>query len=144
MEELLLEKLYRFIVHNNPDLLVTLQGSQKLADYMEQRLQQVKPQLAEIQASGKPAHIIEDKCMDVLTAELRPSRFHYIRAVLEAEFETAYYRYVNNGSLTYQVISLMEECNPVFDDFGFSEENQHHGKLRTAITNTIRFHLQND
>lgn len=137
MEEILLEKLYSFIVMNNPDLLVTLQGNINMASYLEQKLDMARPLLNTLQQAGKSAQVIEAQCIHLMTEDLRPSRYHYIRSVLQEEFEMMYYRMTNNGTLTYEIVNLLEDCNVVFDDFGFREENLRDRKLRAAIINTI-------
>ncbi|RKR80689.1 uncharacterized protein DUF1896 [Mucilaginibacter gracilis] len=137
MEEELLKKLHSFIIENNPDLLVQLYDNRMMAAYLEDKLKLAVPLITQLSDAGKPAAVIEEQCMNRLTADLRPSRFHYIREVLEDEFEPVYYRLVESGTLTYEIISLLEDCNLVFDDFGFSEDNENNRGLRRQIIRAI-------
>lgn len=59
-----------------------------------------------------------------MTEELRPSRYLYIRSVIEEEFNLDYERLKENGVLTYEVINLIEACKGIFNDFDFSRKNE--------------------
>jgi hypothetical protein len=142
MQELLLKNLYGYIVENNPDLMLSLQDNRQLTAFLEEKIKGIEPLLTQLQDAGRPPHAIEEQCLNVLTEDLRPSRFHYIRAILEEEFEATYYRLKENGTLTYEIINLLDDCNLVFDDFGFSEENEHNRKLHYTITGTISDYLE--
>jgi hypothetical protein len=87
--------------------------------------------------------IIEERCMAELTRELRPSKFNLLTSILEEEFETDYYRFQENGILPYEVLNVIEVCKPVFETFGFSDENEHDKHLRYAITGAIKDYLEN-
>lgn len=137
MKEVLIKRLYSFIVENNPDLLVMLQDSRRISAYLEGKVKQVTALITQLEDAGQPSYAIEEKCMDTLTADLRPSRFHYLRAVLEEEFEATYYRIKESGTLTYEIINIMEMCKEVFEHFGFCEENARDRHLHYAITGTI-------
>jgi len=84
-------------------------------------------------AEGKPTYIIEELCMEQMTLELRPSRFNYIRSIIEEEFKEDFARLEDIGILTYEVINLIGDCSELFESFNFSIENEEDRFLRYAV-----------
>jgi hypothetical protein len=76
-----------------------------------------------------------------MTEELRPSRYQYIRSVIEEEFNSDYERMKENGTLTYEVVNLIETCKSIFNDFGFNSENEANRHLRYAIIGQVHDYL---
>lgn len=143
MQEVLSEKLHQYIKDNNPDLLLTLQVDGNVRVYLKEKIDSIDDLLNELIATNTPAYIIEERCMDELTKELRPSKFNYLISILEEEFEKDFHRLKENGILTYEIVNLIEYCKPVFEVFGFSEENESNRYLHYAITGAIKEYLEN-
>lgn len=143
MQAILIEKLRSYIVHNNPDLLLTLQADFSLTRYLEQKVKNVQPLLENLLVENKPAYIIEELCLNELTKDLRPSKFNYIRSLLEEEFEDDFVRLKETGLLTYEIVNLIYLCEPVFEALGFTEEDENDRALQHAIAGTIQQYLEN-
>lgn len=141
MQQVLMEKLRAYIAGNNPDLLIKLQGGYSLTQYLEDKVSSAMPMAEELIAQGKPQHIIEELCMNELTSDLRPSKFNYIRNVLEEEFADDYKRLLNTGVLTYEIVNLIEACEGMFETFEFSETNEDDRFRRYAIIAEIHDYL---
>ena len=141
MEELLKEKLWFYIIHNNPDLMFTLQEDYSVLDYLNEKISSVKSILDDMLSDGTPKYIIEEICLNVLTEDLKPSRFLYIRSLLSHEFEKTYAAFQESGILTYEVINLMESCKTVFETIGFTKENEEDPNLRNALIGQIADYL---
>lgn len=141
MEDLLKEKLWFYIIHNNPDLMFTLQEDYSVLDYLNEKISSVKSILDDMLSDGTPKYIIEEICLNVLTEDLKPSRFLYIRSLLSDEFEKTYTAFQESGILTYEVINLMENCRPVFETIGFTKENEEDPTLRNALIGQITDYL---
>ena len=124
MQEMLKEKLWTFIVHNNPDLMMNLQQDFSLTDYLEQKVFNIQPLISQLLAENKPGYIIEELCMAELTKDLRPSKFNYIRGVLEEEFELDFLRIKESGLLTYELINLITESETVLETLGCMKDNE--------------------
>ncbi|OXB10176.1 hypothetical protein B0A81_03960 [Flavobacterium plurextorum] len=137
MEDLLKEKLWFYIIHNNPDLMFTLQEDYSVLDYLNEKISSVKSILEDMLSDGTPKYIIEEICLNVLTEDLKPSRFLYIRSLLSDEFEKTYTAFQESGILTYEVMNLMESCRPVFETIGFTKENEEDPNLRNALIGQI-------
>jgi hypothetical protein len=141
MENMLKEKLWFYIIHNNPDLMFTLQEEYTVTDYLNEKVNGVKSIMEDMLSEGTPQYIIEEICLNVLTEDLKPSRFLYICSLLEEEFEDTYAAFSESDILTYEVINLMESCRPVFETIGFTKENEEDPTLRNALIGQIADYL---
>lgn len=143
MQTTLGEKLRSFLVHNAPDVLLGLKGSFSVTRYVEDKVYNVMPLVERLISEGKPQYVIEELCMDEMTKELRPSKFLYIRSLLEDEFLHTYKIFRERGVLTYETINMVSACKGLFDNYGFSEENMHSREFRYAMVSAIDEYLQN-
>jgi Domain of unknown function (DUF1896) len=141
MKEILLHKLHEYIRENNPDVLFQLEEEGKLRDYLYSKVADVNSLLNQID-KGQPAYITEDTCMDMLTADLRPSKYNYICNLLEEEFAEVYQQLINDGLLKLEATSLVNHCLLVFEDLKFAEENEDNRFLRYAIIGELSEYLQ--
>jgi len=141
MQQALITKLHEYIRENNPDLLFQLEEDGKVTEYLSDKISTVSALIKQTE-NGKPAYIIEDACMDVLTQDLRPSKFNYISKLLQEEFESTYNQLQESGTLKFEVINLIDQCQSVFDDLKFSSENEDNQFLRYAILGTISEYLE--
>lgn len=143
MQEVLIVKLHQYISENNPDLLITLQNRDYVSGYLKEKVAAIAPMLDKLLAANTPAYVIEDRCMDELTKDLRPSKFNYLTSILEEEFEPDYYQLKESGIFTYEIINLIEACMPVFETLGFAEETENDRHLRYAITGAVKEYFEN-
>lgn len=141
MQSVLTEKLWAYIVHNNPDLMISLQEDYSVTRYLEEKVNAVMPMVEQLLVEGKPPYIIEELCLNAMTVELQPSRYQYIRSVIEEEFNGDYERMKENGTLTYEVANLIETCKGIFSDFDFNSENETNRHLRYAIIGQVHDYL---
>jgi hypothetical protein len=141
MENILKEKLWFYIIHNNPDLMFALQEEYTVMDYLNEKVKGVKSIMEDMILEGTPQYIIEEICLNVLTEDLKPSRFLYICSLLEEEFEDTYAAFSKSGILRCEVINLMESCKEVFETIGFTNENEDDPTLRNAVIGQIADYL---
>jgi hypothetical protein len=141
MENILKEKLWFYIIHNNPDLMLSLQETYSVTDYLNKKVNGVKTIMEDMLSEGTPQYIIEEICLNVLTEDLKPSRFLYICSLLEEEFENTYAAFSKSDILRYEVINLMESCKETFETIGFTKENEEDSTLRNAVIGQITDYL---
>jgi hypothetical protein len=141
MQSMLTEKLWTYIVHNNPDLMFSLQENYSVTRYLEEKVNAVMPMATQLLGEGRPQYVIEELCLNAMTEELKPSRYQYIRLVIEEEFNADYERMKENGTLTYEVVNLIEVCKGIFSDFEFNSENEENRHLRYAIIGQVHDYL---
>ena len=141
MKEVLINKLHHYISENNPDVLVLLEEDGKLTDYLANKVNTVDVLINQVNES-QPAYIIEDACMDVLTQNLKPSKYNYICNILEVEFENYCQQLKDSGTFKFEAVNLVNYCMPVFEDLVFNEENEDNRFLRYAIIGCVSDYLQ--
>ena len=141
MKEMLKEKLWAYIIINNPDLMIILKEDHSVTQYLDTKVNEVMPLAEQLLNEGKPNYIIEELCINVMTEDLKPSRYQDIRSVLEEEFPRDYERLKENGTLTYEVVNLIAVCEQVFIDFDFNKENEDNRFLKYAIIGQVHDYL---
>jgi hypothetical protein len=140
MQEILTKKLHDYIRENNPDLLIQLEEDSTVTEYLCNKVNSVSPVI--IEYTGQPDYMIEEACMNALTQDLCPSKFNYIRNILEEEFENSYQQFVASGTLQYEVINIIHHCKKVFDTIAFTEDSEDSRELRYIITGSIGEYLE--
>jgi hypothetical protein len=141
IQQILEEKLRGYIEQNNPDLLLQLSKDFSVSSYLENKVAAIESDLEQWIAEGKPKYIIEELSMQALTAGLRPSRFNYVKEILEEDFLQTYESFRRIGVLTYEAINIIEACNPVFEALGFTEADEGNRALHYAIIGAIEEYL---
>jgi hypothetical protein len=135
MQELLKIKLKDFLQLNRPDLLISLQQEGKTGIYLDEKVESLNGLPERLLEEGRPPYIISELCMAALTADLTESRFQLLAEILDTDFLPMADDLRIGGLLTYELINLLEECNPVFEEMGFNEEDR---LLRYALIGTIQ------
>jgi hypothetical protein len=141
MQTILKEKLQAYITTHNPDILLRLQAEQSLTAYVEDRVSAAIPLVMRLLEEGKPGYIIEELALNEMTVPLRPSKFNYLKELLETEFPESFTRFKISGVLTYECINLMETCADIFETFSFNESNEDDRLLRYAVIARIHDYL---
>jgi hypothetical protein len=142
MKTQLIKQLHHYLLHNHTDLLIALQEEHRLEHYLKQKVESVADLLAQLQDEHRPPYVIEALCLEDLTRDLRPSRFNYMRELLQTEFEKPYQRMHDSGMLTYELINLIGACEPIFEVFAFGEENEESIELKHAVIGMISEYLE--
>lgn len=137
MRQMLMEKLHRFLVESHPDLLVSLQSGSQVTQYLQDRLDMLDDLPEVLLEKGQPLYIAEGVCMEILTRDLQASKYHFICAQLSNSFETIYEDWSECGILVFEVINLIQHCDPVFLQFGFSEESVDDPQMSAAAVEVI-------
>lgn len=135
MQELLKIKLQDYLLQNRPDLLVSLQAGGTTGIYLEDKVASIGDLPDRLLNEGRPPYIITELCMLALTADLGVSRFQLLAEILDNDFMPVADTLRVNGLLNYELLNLMQECDPVFEEMGFNEEDR---MLRYALTGAIR------
>lgn len=141
MKTTLIRQLHSYMLQHHTDLLIALQEDHRLDHYLESKVDSLSELISQLEQENRPAYVIEALCLEELTRDLRPSRFSWMRDLLEAEFPEAYTAMEHNGILTYELINLTGACEPIFEVFGFGEEHEDSPQLRYAVTGMIAEYL---
>ncbi len=127
--------MYQYISDNYSDLLNTSEDDEELKKYIINIAS--SNTLPDELSARQPTYILDERCITILMQELGPSKYNYISNVLATEFENIYAHLQQAGVLKYEVINLVSYCQPVFDAFDFSEENEDSRELLSAITGSV-------
>jgi len=125
MQEVLIRRLHEFVRDNHPDLLVTLEQERRVTGFLQESVAAV-------------GNLLDEECsMEELKKQFPPSRFNYLKALIEEEFAIEAETMRRNGIMKTELINLVEACKPVFDEFDFSSENEDDRNLHYAITGAV-------
>lgn len=143
MKKILIKKLHDYISENNPEVFMKLEEDSKLTEYLLIKIGSIDALIKQV-GKGQPDYIIEDASMDILTQDLRPSRYNYIRNILEEEFEEKNIQLLASGVLKFEVINMIGYCESIFEDLNFSEANEDNQFTRYVIIGAISEYLETD
>lgn len=121
--------------------MISLQESSSVTGYLEEKVKAVLPLAEQLREEGKPLYIIEELCLDAMTEDLKPSRYLYICSILEEEFPQDHLRMKETGTLTYEVVNMIEACKDIFTGFDFNSENEENRHLRYAVIGQVHDYL---
>ncbi|TAM97119.1 MAG: DUF1896 family protein [Chitinophagaceae bacterium] len=136
MEHLLARKLYDYLCRNSPDIILRL-DDKGMNEFIRSKIENALPLLENLLVQNCPAFIIEELCMDQMTEDLKPSKYHYIVKILEEEFEEKYNGFKETGLLTYEITNMIDRCKEVFEKFRFSVLTEEDRQLYYAVTGII-------
>ena len=143
LERHLASRLRQYLLENHLELAIALEEEHRLAHYLESKVKSVRELIGGLAPQNRPAYVVEALCLEELTRDLRPSRFHYVRTLLEEAFHTDYLRMKKSGVLAYEVIGLTGACEPIFEVFGFATDSEDGRGLRRAISGMAAEYLEN-
>ena len=141
MHTILIHKLHSYLIHHNPELILNLEESFSLKTYLEEKVASISDYQIQLIADENPAYVIEELCMNEMTKELRPSKFLYLRSILEEEFPNDFLELKENGTLTYEVVNLITGCKAIFESIGFTEQTENNRLLRYAVIGAMKEYL---
>ena len=141
MQELLMHKLYAYVGGNNPELLLELQQEKSVTDWLMEKVEAIDTTFQELISKDTPVYEIEEQCMALLTAELKPSRYQFIRNLLEEEFTKEFGRLENGGNLVATIIEMIPICEEAFQRFGFYDGKEVGRLLHYTITGLLHERL---
>lgn len=142
MKDILIIKFIEYLRENNPDVYSSLNKDGSLVEYANEKLLSIETLLLKLQEEKRPSYIIEELCMSALTGDLRPSRYSYIKELIEEEFLIEYHQLLGLGILRYEIFNILKVCNPLFEAFGFNEGNEEDKLLRYTITGTVKEYFE--
>lgn len=141
MEQLLITRLHSYIIQNNPDLLLSLEGESRISNYLEQKVATVGPLIDRLIEEEAAPYFIEEECMEILTHDLRPSRYHYLSSLLAAEYKATYEQFVKAGILVYEIANLIALTIDLFEQYRFSDERENNPDLEAAVREELKKYL---
>lgn len=123
--------LLAYLTENNPELLEQLEEDDALHAWVLEKLKEVELVLQ----SSKPLFEIEREAMDIMTADIRPSRYRYLRDLFEERFPEEYDRMLDAGTLRYELVTIVGICHNLFESHTIMEsiDNPQLDRLAVAV-----------
>ncbi|PWS32229.1 hypothetical protein [Pedobacter paludis] len=141
MEKKLKEKLWAYICDDFPELGISLEDTGRVSIYLEESLEAVKPLLNDLIGSNAPQATVVETALEALRKPLGNSRYNYIKAVLEEDFEQQYLRMVRSGTLRFEICNIIVHCSEVFKEMGFDDQGDVDRMLRYSIIGEVDNYL---
>ena len=86
--------------------------------------------------------LIIDQSVELITAELRPSQFGYVCAMIASEFSAVFLRWVRAKTLKEEVGGAVRACEPVFEALRFNVHTKEQHHIYTLVKNCIKHYLK--
>jgi hypothetical protein len=144
MQKILMNKLLEYIRDNNPDILFALEAEAAVTIWLSEKVSAVDNLIIQLKEQQQPDYEIEETCMDIITKDLRPSKYNYICNIVEEEFEQYYQQLLQTGLLQHEIINMIHHFQSAFDDLKFSEETEDNQFLRYAIIVAVSDYLDSE
>lgn len=135
-------QLRQYLLENHLELAIALEEEHRLAHYLEGKVKSIDELIGGLLPQNRPAYVVEALCLEELTRDLRPSRFRYVRALVEKIYPADYRRMKKSGVLAYEVIGLTGACEPIFEVFGFATVSEDSRGLHRAVLGMAAEYLE--
>src|SRR5699024_1854473 len=112
-----------------------------VSPYLKEKINSIQPLLKSWRKSGYPEDSINLLAMELLTSDLKPSRYHFISNLFKQEFPLHYSEYKKQGILVTKIIKYMDICKGAFDALHFSKSHCNSKRFKKAVTRIIRRQL---
>lgn len=135
LQERLRLKLFEYICDNNPDLLFQLEEEQRVTPYLKEKVAGID--IVITAHATEPDYFLEERCLLLLTNDLKPSRYNFIRRVLEEEFSEIFQQLIESGTVKYEAVNLTHHCNDLFEAMHFNDIKEENRLLYYAVAGAI-------
>jgi hypothetical protein len=129
--------LLGYIKENNPDLLMQLDEDDALHAWVIEKIHEVELVLGDAKARRVP----DNEFMDLMTVDLKPSKFHYMRDLLEDQFPEEFDQLLASGELRFEVIQMIGLCNHLFEAMPLREDIDENAQLDHAVKTVMTNYL---
>ncbi|WP_442795409.1 DUF1896 family protein [Pelobium manganitolerans] len=144
MQSILKTRLHGYLCESHPDLLIHLEETFSLNKYLEEKIAAIGLFLQKLIESGKPSYIIKELCMKRLTEDLKPSKFLYLKSLLEEEFMGDYLMMEENGTLTFEAVNIIGKADHIFQQYPLLDSAKNQTELRLALIAFVNDYLINN
>lgn len=142
MQELLMADCHPYLYLDNPEILIKDPQVYGKPRSLKKKVKKTSDRIREMIALGQPQQEIIDQSVELITAELRPSRFGYVCAVIASEFPKTFLKWVKINALADQVLDVVSACEPVFGLLKFNSHTAEQHSIYITVTNFIRHYLK--
>jgi hypothetical protein len=142
MEELFMAESHAYLFLHNPEILIKDSQIFTRPRLLKNKVKQTSDRIMAMIAAGSCRQEIIDQSVELITEELRPSRFGYVCAVIASEFPKTFLRWVRIDELAEQVLDVVNACEPVFCMFKFNSQKTEQHSIYQTVKNFIGHYLK--
>ena len=142
MEDLMMTGHYPFLYLDNPEILIKDYQLFSNHSILKKKVNKTCSKIREMIALGGAQVDVIDQSVELITAELRPSRFGYVCAMIASEFPKTFLKWVRINELTDQVLDVVSACEPVFSLLKFNSHTAEQHSIYTTVSNFIMHYLK--
>lgn len=142
MQIALRERLWRYVIENRPDLMISLNNRQGMSGFLKEKVEAIMPTAKNLLGLGMEDALAEEYCFNEITKDLRPSHYKYILNNLRKNFPDEYKRYTETGMLLQEIISLIDYTNEVFEVFCINDDHILNPGFEAALQHLIRNYFE--
>lgn len=142
MEELLTAECYPYLFLDNPEILIKDSQLFYKPRQLKKKVRETSQRIREMISGGIPRQEVIDQSVELITAELRPSRFGYVCVLIASEFPKTFLRWVKIDALAEQVLDVLSACEPVFNLLKFDALAAEQHSIYRTVTNFIGHYLK--
>ncbi|CAL1519140.1 hypothetical protein [Chitinophaga sp. MM2321] len=135
------KRLQEFLQENHPELMLLFAERGTLPQYLEDRVSLISPLMDELMEQGEDEAQIVALCIAEIAKPLGPSKYQYLKAVLQEEFPKEFQQYEDAGVLKFELTKMILVCLPAFEAFDFSLEKLDDHFMRHMIIAELHDYL---
>lgn len=140
MKEELKQRLLQLLLEDHLDIVIPLIENGKLDKHINERMASVETLyeslLEEVRMRRMQPTGMRSRCWQALVTDLSASKYHYVRNIMERHSKK-YSEIKESGMSTSTIISIINNCNQIFDEYDFNAEKEDDLALRDAVLKMI-------
>lgn len=140
MEEPIMAGSYLYL--DNVEILLKDHKGYVSPRILKKKVHRTCDRISAMMLDGIDFEEVIDQSVELITTELRPSRFGYVCSIIASEFPDTFLKWVKTRALAGQVLAILKACEPVFDLIKFNAKAKGHHSIYVTLTNFIRHYLK--
>ncbi|WP_157370205.1 hypothetical protein [Aquiflexum balticum] len=133
----------KYIAENNPDLIVRMEGNESMKRYISDKVSTSMVLAKTLKEQGSTDTEILDTCLESMVSDLKPSKFRFVKDLMEKNFKKKYDQLTETGVLTYEIINIIENHDHLFEKHGFREKKGNNIQLESEFTAVLFDRFEN-
>lgn len=132
-----------YIAENNPDLIVRIEGNESMKRYISDKVSTAMVLAKRLKEQGSSEDEILDTCLESMVTDLKPSKFRFVKDLIERKFKKKDDQLTEAGVLTYEIINIIENHDHLFEKHGFNDREGDNIQLESEFTAVLFDRFEN-
>jgi hypothetical protein len=143
IKENLIKLFMAFISENNPDVIVSIGSTGSMKRFVRDKAEVAMDLAKNLKERGLPESEILDACFESMVKEMKPSRFNFLKDLIQNHFPEKLKRYSETGVMTYEIIQVIESHGHLFEKYRFGETETKNDLLETEFVGILFDRFEN-